>query len=1510
MNNKKCILTSKLIISMFMMLLMMLVFTPRVEARCTCGAKNYGYPNECRTCGLYTGTGACYGCGGTDTRQACSHRSCGCCGQPNCYTSSHSSKWCVKANCSCSTYTCTAAHCGKTACYSCGHACDGDCSYDTYCCEKGKKCGICGAKDHASCHSCDFSIYCCASGYKCSCGIKSHNPCHEHSYTLDCCDAGKKCSCGVKNHTTCHNHSYSYDCCYYGNKCSCGDKNHDPCHTHNYTIPCCVTGNKCNECGAKNHTTCHHHSYTLACCDRGNKCSCNAKDHTTCHNHNYVMQDNASEHWEKCSGCTAERNRAAHTGGTKYCLVGKICTTCSREYTESLGHSMVWCCDAGNVCSRSTCTPYRDHNPCHNHTYVIKDDATNHWDECTGCGHKKNTESHYGGTKYCTVGKICTECNREYTGTLGHQWSETYTKTSTDHYKECIRVINGIACDATTAWGAHSDSNPLNGRCDTCDYITDKINPVMTCDSNSTYKKSHTATVSFKDEGGAFLSSGTYTIEYAWTTTTSTPSSYPSSTTLSVGSGVRTASKEITKSDGTGTYYLHVRVSSNFKDSVGNPGNSTAGGASSLFNFDNTAPTIEIDSDTTYEKSQTATITFKDVGGAHLSADTYKLEYAWTTSTTAPSTFSHSTTTTVESGKDTHTTTITKSDGTGIYYLHVKLSKPVTDTAGNYSTTTLRGTFYLDNTAPTIEITPLSAYTPMSIRDSRVIEFIVTDKHIGIDTNEFTAEDIIAYVAGNTSAGQKRLEYVSVDNGEYRYKLTLSNVPETGNVSFRVVANAVADKLGNSSAQTDFAENQTNLFADNSIPNVSLNGKIEVINITEGKNYSNTFDPRYINKEYTIEIPILVKDVSGLDLTNGFDAEDVQMYVDSSLVEVEKEARLVKEYAKADTATGLVEFYKEYILTVSGLTSDGYLSMKVIQGAIKDSAQNTNTLTELKPYTVHNGSTEYIYVDNTMPRIMIEDVVANRVMDKKMSATIRLYVKELGAGIRDGEFTADDIIVQIDGKTITSVEKTLIPSVNNDYDTELGGDVSANYRYDLVLSGLEETGDLRLEIPANKIVDKANNGNEIITLESQINIDNEGPKLGRISSNADEQGEVIGVPIIVTIIDCVDESGIEKYVWERSKNQTDWEEIKVDNSALSTSMVEQEYKDDNSYYYRVIVSDTLGNVSTSDVIRVDYRNSIDGKPTVRLSQTQVSNEKVDINVIIKSKFPIQKVVVNGSELAKSKYENNVSQNNYEYTTTLTHTVAKNGVYEFTVTDERGNIATDSINISIIDSTDAVITYEKFDVTFASPAKIIFTSNEPVRIIDSNGYSGITFLETNFATRIEATISSGEKFDEDRTFIFENKGLLPTEVLVKAPIITKLGYVRFTGHSSDNLELTLKEIGALVSGMPLSKRMSTSGIIKSYYGFKGDDINVKIATRKALSLAETLGSVNETFVIDENGQKVTLQEEQGLTVNEGSSYINGNVSGMYKKTEKLLINFDGIINEGATKHGTFRIILVP
>lgn len=579
----------------------------------------------------------------------------------------------------------------------------------------------------------------------------------------------------------------------------------------------------------------------------------------------------------------------------------------------------------------------------------------------------------------------------------------------------------------------------------------------------------------------------------------------------------------------------------------------------------------------------------------------------------------------------------------------------------------------------------------------------------------------------------------------------------------------------------------------------------------------------------------------------------------------------------------------------------------MLEDGVSDLVGNVNSEKICTPMANEN---DRVYVDNLKPRIILKDVWGEDAIRKENEIVVTLQVIDIGAGISEEQFVADDINVQVNGKTIEGATKQLIPSESNDHDSALGGDLDTNYTYELKISGINENGLIRLEIPANNIIDKANNDNEVVTLTTERRIDNEGPKVGMIFSNADEQNEVTGIPVIVTINDCVDDSGIAKYEWQISKNKSTWNTIEIDESMLSTSSVEQEYEENDVYYYRVIVSDTLGNTSVSDTVKVIYRNSVNRRITIKLTENQVNNSISEIKAVIKSSSEIQKITVNGSVIPESTYKNNVTQNKSEYTTTFIYEATNNDIYEFEATDSNGNTEKEVININSMTESGAIIDPKKFDATIFSNARIVFTSDVPFRIIDKNGYSGITFLDTNFATRVEAIISPDEEFLENRTFIFENKGLIKTEVEVEAPIITKHSYVRFVSDAAMNLNLTAKEIKALVSYISTAKCITPSGKVDSYYGFNKTNINIQLADENAINVAKKLGAANETYVLNDKNQKVKLEANESINAIEDLNYTNGNVSGMYEKTEGSLTSFDDIDSNNSSKYDSFRIIIIP
>lgn len=1109
----------------------------------------------------------------------------------------------------------------------------------------------------------------------------------------------------------------------------------------------------------------------------------------------------------------------------------------------------------------------------------------------------------------CTTNEItlyeCVRCfgaKREVTrSALGHNYVMTQGN-SEQHWKDCSR------CSSTTGYEGHYD-NTYDGYCDVC--------------GREWYLAPTKPTITVKDTAGNVLTS---------TWTNKDMKVYVDGSRLTAGLGgvgykyqMNGASYSVYSSP---VSYTKIQTDTTFYAKSYNTGRSQMESAvvtRVLPKIERENPTFKISIDSSeYEKSHTATITFGDTGGSKLKATNYTVSYTWTNSTATPSSYDNTMNVSVAESNQT-TATITKNTGTGIYHLHVKLNKKITDNATNEcATTTLTIPFYMDNTSPVIAQKVVES-NPVALNAGATysMDFLVTEEHSGLVTSEFTATDIIVRVNGVESTAKKTLTYKSVSNNKYEYNLKITNVTETGLITMEIKQDSIPDYATNKCVKTSFeltkknGDNFIGPYGDNVIPVVSMPGEVTLVTVPADKNLSGIVDKRYVNQYYTVEIPLRILDVGGQDFVDILETKD--LIVKAGTIELTpstKTIRLNSQTVVADATSRLSKYQKDYTLTLSGLLEDGFLELTSVNASVKDLAGNVNVTTKFSPYTNATGASVRVLVDNTKPQPTIRKVLTPTSVHGTTSVGMTLYIKELGSGIRDQQFVMSDMGLQVNGKNVTTnvnpnLTTTLTPNSLNNYQTALGKDNPNNYTFDLRLSGIEDNGSLRIQVVANNIIDKANNGNDPVTLDVNTVIDNEGPKLGPVTTNADKNGEVLGETIEVTITDCSDPSGIARYEWQRSEDGINFVTVYTEDSVLTRSTLEDIVDKEKKYYYRVIVSDTLGNTSTSEVVSVVYRSTIDGKPTLRLSKDQISSTIINIDGVIKSKSTIVKVTVDGSEIPKSYYQNNVKVNNYEITTTFTWPVTQNGVYEFTATDEKGNVVVGTINVSEFDFSESIITPEKKDATLLTPAQIIFTANEPVRIIDDDAYPGFTFDTDDFSTKIIATVSPDVDFDETMIFDFENKGLVPVPVPVDPPLITRFAYLRFASINVGNLNMTVEQISGLVKNMRSAKVAIASGQIKSYYGFKNENVDTKISTQADINAAEKLGSASETFVISENGQLVKLQKDEQISVTENGNYTTGNVTGMYQRTSGLLDNYsDSLLNDTTIKHQKFRMTIVP
>ncbi len=940
---------------------------------------------------------------------------------------------------------------------------------------------------------------------------------------------------------------------------------------------------------------------------------------------------------------------------------------------------------------------------------------------------------------------------------------------------------------------------------------------------------------------------------------------------------------------------------------------------------------MTVNSDLTWRQSHTAEVTIYDpdkdlvdmAEHKFLKEGTIRIYYVWNQSQTTPSTFSTDKYVDVKVGANVSEVVarITRSEGNGLWYLHAKATiLDAMDYEAERVASSASG-FRFDNTKPLIEILSPAGTTYYTEKDNIEVILKVTDYHSEVNASDeitnFTKDDILVYVAGVSATCDKTLTRTSYDStqGIGMYSLILSNVKGTGYITLDIPAGQVKDNAENENDATHFAISDIRAFVDNFAPvvvidesdpdrkgNIIVELPTEKIDLDDPKD---EIDPRYINKEYQINIPFVVTEVGSGVASNNLSVSNINVFVNETEVAPEnKEMRDVGVVESTEPVTLITTYARRYELVLKGLTGDGYLTVKMGTNVITDNVGNYNSENVIEPFGTHDEVQRRVFVDNTKPTLLLVENNNEHAATKNDELEFKLKVIDNGSGITERQFVSGDILPQVYGTTIPAtviVEKDLA----NDYNSELGNSVEANYTYVIKLKGIEENGILRIRIPRNTIIDKANNGIEPSTIPANVIIDNEGPTVGIIKTNADEYGRITDDITELSIDNCTDSSGIGKYEWQVSKDGVNWQTISIDNSSLSTSHATHQSEQEGKIYYRVKVSDSLGNTTISDVVEVIIIKSLNRKPTIRLSTNQLDVGKVEIIATVKASSDIVKITVNNLEIDEASWR--VTRRNTEVTVVASYVAISNGDYVVVAEDARGNTVSEKINVNMIKSDSSTIRYEITNATISSEAKITFISKEPIKVVDPNRYyPDIKFdITDSYLTKLTARITRGADYDEDKTFTFVNIGMIESDVVVPAPIITDVAYVRFTQNISTSLNITLGRAKSLASGMK-SSQVVIDGQNKSYYGFDSTGIVAEVADTNALESAITLGSASKTYVITQSGKKDELESTATMHPVTNSSFVNGNVTGMTNKSGGLL-EYDGVSDSGAS-YTTFRATL--
>ena len=250
-----------------------------------------------------------------------------------------------------------------------------------------------------------------------TCSICNYKLTAEHNYQNQICsECGAKESSG--NETCEHSYVVKSNKTNHWEECSkCGEVRTGTLNVHTYgTYTDNKNGTHSATCSICNYKLTAEHNYQNQICTE-----CGAKESSgneTCE-HSYVVKSNKENHWEECSKCGEVRTGTLnlHTYGTytdnKNGTHSATCSICNYKLTAEHNYQNQICteCGAKESSGNETCE----------HSYVVKSNKENHWEECSKCGQIKtgtleeHTFTNYVDNKDGTHTATCSKCGYKLT---------------------------------------------------------------------------------------------------------------------------------------------------------------------------------------------------------------------------------------------------------------------------------------------------------------------------------------------------------------------------------------------------------------------------------------------------------------------------------------------------------------------------------------------------------------------------------------------------------------------------------------------------------------------------------------------------------------------------------------------------------------------------------------------------------------------------------------------------------------------------------------------------------------------------------------------------------------------------------------------------------------------------------------------------------------------------------------------------------------------------------------
>lgn len=182
---------------------------------------------------------------------------------------------------------------------------------------------------------------------------------------------------------------------------------------------------KCEDC---KYEVTESHNYQNEKCTKCNS----VKKENEC-THTYIKKNDSSKHWEECSKCgevkenTLRNHNFEQYTDNKNETHSSVCTECQYKLTAEHNYKDGKCKECGAIEKKSECS----------HTYIKKENSTQHWEECEKCGEVKagTLKNHefkdYKDNKDGTHSATCSECNYKLTEKHSNDSGCQYCKVNT-----------------------------------------------------------------------------------------------------------------------------------------------------------------------------------------------------------------------------------------------------------------------------------------------------------------------------------------------------------------------------------------------------------------------------------------------------------------------------------------------------------------------------------------------------------------------------------------------------------------------------------------------------------------------------------------------------------------------------------------------------------------------------------------------------------------------------------------------------------------------------------------------------------------------------------------------------------------------------------------------------------------------------------------------------------------------------------------------------------------------